>query len=75
MDDIEVVTSGLIIQEEDRQSLLQLATEIDRRLNERDAKAFADLFEIHGDFRFHTGSWIVGKGSIQDFWGARFFLD
>ena len=52
MDDIEVVTSGLIIQEEDRQSVLQLATELDRRWNERDARAFADLFEIDGDFRF-----------------------
>lgn len=73
MDDIEVVTSGLIIPEEDRQSVLQLATELDRRWNERDAGAFADLFEMTGDFRFHTGLWIRGKGSIQDFWGGEVF--
>ena len=70
MDDIEVLTSGLTIQEEDKQSVLQLATELDRSWNERDARAFADLFEMHGDFRFHTGSWIMGRGSIEDFWGG-----
>ena len=73
MDDIEVVTSGLIIQEEDRQSVLQLATELDRRWNERDSRAFADLFEIDGDFRFHTGTWIKGRGSIEDFWRGQAF--
>ena len=73
MNDIEVVTSGLIIQEEDRQAVLHLATELDKRWNERDARGFADLFENHGDFRFHTGSWIMGKESIQDFWGREVF--
>ena len=74
MDDIEVVVaSGLIIQEEDRQSVLQLATELDRRWNQRDARAFADLFETDGDFRFHTGTWIKGKGSIEDFWRGEVF--
>ena len=73
MDSIEVEASGLTIQEEDKQSVLQLATELDRRWNERDARAFADLFELHGDFRFHTGSWIVGKGSIEDFWRGQVF--
>lgn len=73
MDDIEVVASGVIIQEEDKQSVLRLATELDRRWNEHDARAFADLFEIDGDFRFHTGSWIRGKASIEDFWRAEVF--
>jgi uncharacterized protein (TIGR02246 family) len=74
MNDIDVVVSGLTISEEDKQSVLQLATELDRRWNERDAKAFADLFEPHGDFRFHTGFWIVGKESIEDFWRGQVFL-
>ena len=73
MDDIVVVTSGLIVQEEDKQSVLQLATELDRRWNERDPRAFADLFEIDGDFRFHTGTWIKGRGSIEDFWRGQVF--
>jgi len=73
MDNIEVVTSGLTIQEEDKQSVLQLATELDRRWNERDARAFADLFEIDGDFRFHTGAWIKGRDSIEAFWRGEVF--
>ena len=73
MDNIEVVTSGLTIQEEDKQSVLQLAKELDRRWNERDARAFADLFEIDGDFRFHTGTWIKGRGSIENFWRGEVF--
>lgn len=73
MDNIEVVAGGLTIQEEDKQSVLQLARELDRRWNARDAGAFADLFEPHADFRFHTGYWIVGKGSIEDFWRSQVF--
>lgn len=73
MDNIDVVASGLTISEEDKQSVLQLATELDRRWNERDAKAFADLFEPHGDFRFHTGFWIMGRESIEDFWRSQVF--
>lgn len=73
MDNIEVVVSGLTISEEDQQSVLQLATELDRRWNERDAGAFADLFETDGDFRFHTGSWIKGKAAIEDFWRRQVF--
>ena len=68
MDNIEVFANGLIIQEADRQSVLQLATELDKRWNQRDARAFADLFETDGDFRFHTGTWIKGRGCIEDFW-------
>jgi uncharacterized protein (TIGR02246 family) len=73
MDNIEVVASGLAIQEEDKQSVLQLARELDKRWNARDARAFADLFEPHADFRFHTGTWIVGRGSIEDFWRSEVF--
>lgn len=73
MDNIEVVTSGLTIQEEDKQSVLQLARELDRRWNDRDAEAFADLFELNSDFRFQTGSWIVGKRSIEEFWRNQVF--
>jgi uncharacterized protein (TIGR02246 family) len=73
MDNIEVITSGVNILEEDKQSVLQLAKELDRRWNERDAGAFADLFELNGDFRFHTGSWIVGKRSIEEFWRNQVF--
>ena len=73
MDNIEVVLGGLTISEEDRQSVLRLATELDRRWNQRDAGAFADLFEIDGDFRFHTGLWIKGKASIEAFWRDQVF--
>ncbi len=73
MDNIEIVATGLNIQEQDKQSVLQLATELDRRWNERDAGAFADLFETDGDFRFHTGYWIKGKISIEDFWKRQVF--
>ena len=73
MDTIEVEINGLTIKEEDKQSVLQLATELDRRWNQRDARAFADLFETDGDFRFHTGTWIKGKASIEDFWRRQVF--
>jgi uncharacterized protein (TIGR02246 family) len=73
MDNIEIGATGLIIQEQDKRSVLQLATELDRRWNERDAGAFADLFETDGDFRFHTGTWIKGKASIEDFWRRQVF--
>jgi uncharacterized protein (TIGR02246 family) len=73
MDNIEMLVSDLTISEEDKHSVLQLATELDRRWNERDARAFADLFEPYGDFRFHTGTWIVGKRSIEEFWQSQVF--
>ena len=73
MDNIEVVLGGLTISEEDKQSVLQLAMELDRRWNQRDAGACADLFEIDGDFRFHTGAWIKGKASIEAFWRGEVF--
>ena len=73
MDNIEIMTSGLTIQEEDKKSVLQLAMDLDRRWNERDAGLFADLFETYGDFRFQNGFWIVGKKSIEEFWRNQVF--
>jgi uncharacterized protein (TIGR02246 family) len=73
MNDIEIVASGVSIQEEDKHSVLQLATELDRRWNQHEARAFADLFEPDGDFRFQTGFWVRGKRSIEDFWGGVVF--
>jgi len=73
MDNVEFLSSSLLIQEDDKQSVLQLATELDRTWNQRDARAFAELFETNGDFRFHTGAWIRGKASIEGFWSSRVF--
>ena len=74
MDDIEAVISGQAVSEEDRQSVLQLATELDRRWNERNPKAFAELFTPDADFRFHTGIWIAGKDAIEKFWRDQVFV-
>ena len=63
MDNIEIVTTGQTIQEQDKQSVLQLAPELDRRWNERNAVAFAEMFAPRGDFRWQTGAWMVGKDS------------
>jgi uncharacterized protein (TIGR02246 family) len=73
MDSIEIVTTGMTIQEQDKQSVLQLAPELDRRWNERNAVAFAEMFAPDGDFRWQTGAWIVGKDSIEEFWRDQVF--
>ena len=73
MDSVEIIATGLNIQEQDKQAVLQLATELDRCWNKRDAGAFSDLFETDGDFRWHTGSWVKGKAAIEDFWGQQVF--
>jgi uncharacterized protein (TIGR02246 family) len=73
MDNIDVVISGQAVSEEDKQSVLQLAAELDRRWNEHNARAFAELFTPDGDFRFHTGIWIVGKDAIEKFWHDQVF--
>jgi uncharacterized protein (TIGR02246 family) len=73
MDNIEIVTTGMTIQEQDKQSVLQLAPELDRRWNERNAVAFAEMFAPDGDFRWQTGTWIVGKDSIKKFWRDQVF--
>jgi uncharacterized protein (TIGR02246 family) len=73
MDTMEVLTSGQAVSEEDKQAVLQLAAQLDRRWNERNASAFAELFTPDGDFRFHTGIWIVGKDAIEKFWRDQVF--
>ncbi len=75
MSQMEMVTSGMSIPQEDRQSVLQLATDLDRTWDSRDARAFAALFDENGDFRFHTGLWIQGKDAIESFWGQGVFPD
>jgi len=73
MENIEVITSGQAISEKDKQSVLQLAAELDKSWNERNARAFADLFTSDADFRFQTGIWIVGKDAIEKFWREQVF--
>ena len=70
---IEMMVSGLTISEEDQQAVLQLAREMDRRWNQRDAKAFADLFVEDGDFRIYTSAWLKDKASIEAFWKNEVF--
>lgn len=73
MDTIEVVVSGLAIAEEDQQSVLQLAAQIDGSWNRRDAAAFADLFAPDGDFRFYSGPWMRSRAAIEAFWQNEVF--
>lgn len=73
MDGIEIVAPGLNIQEQDKQAVVHLATELDGCWNKHDAGAFADLFETEADFRWHTGSWVRGKAAIEDFWRTQVF--
>lgn len=75
MDDknIELVVSGLAVTEEDQRAVLQLARELDRRWNQRDASAFADLFVDDGDFRIYTTAWLKSKAAIEDFWEKEVF--
>lgn len=70
---IEVAVSGLTIPEEDQRAVLQLAREMDKRWNRRDAKAFADLFVEDGDFRIYTSAWLKSKASIEVFWKNEVF--
>lgn len=69
MDQAEIVASSVNFQEEDKKSVLQLTVELDEAWNNRDAQAFAALFDEDADFRFHTGEWIQGKDAIESFWG------
>jgi len=73
MDNIELVLNGLIITEEDKLSVIHLATDLDKSWNERNAGAFAELFAPDSDFRFHTGVWIIGKDSIEKYWRDQVF--
>ena len=73
MKEIEIVTSGLAIPEADQESALQIAANLDRAWNQRDAAAFAGLFDQEGDFRFPDGLWIKGREAIEGFWSQQVF--
>ena len=70
---IEIATNEQIISEEDKQSVIQLATELDRCWNERNATEYADLFTPDADFRFDNGIWIDSKEAIENFWRDQVF--
>ena len=55
------------ISDEDQQAIIELITELDKRWNERDAKAFADLFDADADFQFFSGAWVKSKAAIETF--------
>ena len=73
MDNIEIVVSDPSITEADQHAVFQLTVELDKRWNQRDAKAFADLFEDDADFRFYTEAWLKGKAAIESFWNGQVF--
>jgi uncharacterized protein (TIGR02246 family) len=70
---VEMVSNGMSIPEEDRQSVLQLSADLDRTWDSRDAREFAALFDDNGDFRFQDGLWVQGKDAIEGFWGQEVF--
>ena len=73
MPQTEMVTNGMSITQEDRQSVLQIAADLDKTWDSRDARGFAALFDDNGDFRFQDGLWIQGKNAIEGFWGQEVF--
>ena len=72
-ENIELVLSDPSITEQDIWSVKQLTAELDKRWNQRDAEAFADLFDSDADFRFYTGPWVKGKEAITSFWNGEVF--
>ena len=75
MDDIDVICNETSIHQHDKESIVRLIAEIDTTWNNRDAKAFAALFENKADFQFHSGERIQGKDAIEKFWGENVFPD
>jgi len=73
MVNFEIFLSDKTIPQEDQQAVLQLAAQLDQRWNQRDAKAFADLFEADADFRFFSGAWVKSKAAIETFWKNEVF--
>jgi uncharacterized protein (TIGR02246 family) len=73
MSEVEVISNGTNISQEDKEAVLQLPVEIDRTWNERNAHAYAALFDADGDFRFHNGQWIKGRKAIEQYWGEGVF--
>ena len=73
MDNIEIVVSDDSISDADQQAVFQLTVALDKNWNQRDAQAFADLFEEDADFRFFSEAWLKGKDEIQAFWSGEVF--
>jgi len=73
MESIEIIVSDPSITEMDQQAVFQLTKELDKRWNQRDPSAFANLFEEDADFRFYKGAWVKGKDAIKTFWGGEVF--
>lgn len=73
METIEIVVSDPSVSEEDQQGVFQLTKDLDMSWNQRDSKAFANLFEDDADFRFYTGAWVKGKSAIETFWKGEVF--
>jgi uncharacterized protein (TIGR02246 family) len=73
MENIEIILSEESISEEDIQAVFQLTKELDKRWNQHDPAAFADLFENDADFRFYKGDWVKGKTAIESFWKGEVF--
>jgi uncharacterized protein (TIGR02246 family) len=72
--DIKIIGHSLSIAEESHQKVLRIPPSLDQFWNERNARGFADLFEVHGDYRFHDGSWIKGRKRIFRHWKEQVFL-
>jgi uncharacterized protein (TIGR02246 family) len=73
MGQVEILTGGMNIQQEDKRAVLQIPIDLDRAWNRRDPEAYAALFDEDADFRFHDGLWIQGRNAIKAFWGERVF--
>jgi uncharacterized protein (TIGR02246 family) len=73
MDHLEVVSRGTSASEGDADALLQLVADLDDAWNNRDARAFAALFEEDADFQFHTGLCVPGRAAIEGFWAEEVF--
>ena len=56
----------------DEKALNNLTNRIDAAWNNRDAKAFSDLFEEAGDFIFHNGLTLQGRAAIEKYYQGSF---
>ena len=61
MENIEVVGSNETVTDVEKQAVLKLAAELDKRWNQRDATDFANLFTEDADFRFFFRSLDQGE--------------
>jgi len=58
----------------DEKALNDLTTRIDAAWNNRDPKAFSDLFEEAGDLIFHDGLILRGRAAIEKYYQEKFPL-